>query len=97
MFETSNPIVRPPQALQFNAHATTELNRVSQPYVQHVQRDQAQTAVKPETAEPVVEAPRVSSVELSRVLLNAESMIASVMGLKTYEVCVMVNAGRYSF
>ncbi len=94
MFETGNPIVRPPQALQFNTHATTELNRVSQPYVH---RDQPQIAAKPETAEPVVEAPRVSSLELNRVRVNAESMIASDLGLKTYEVSVIVNAGRYVF
>ncbi|PVE24548.1 hypothetical protein DC522_09370 [Microvirga sp. KLBC 81] len=94
MFETGNPIVRPPQALQFNAHAITELNRVLQPYLH---RDQPQTAVEPATAEPVVEAPRVSSVEFNRVLWTAESMIASVMGLKTYEVSVFVNTGRYMF
>ncbi|KLK91696.1 hypothetical protein AA309_18735 [Microvirga vignae] len=94
MFETGSPIVRPPQALQFNAHAITELSRILQPYVH---RDQAQTAVEPATAAPVVEAPRVSSVEFNRVLWTAESMIASVMGLKTYEVSVFVNTGRYVF
>ena len=94
MFETGSPVVRPPHALQFNAHVIAELNRVMQSYVP---QDQPLTAVEPATAKPVTEAPRVSSAELNRVLWTAESMIASVMGLKTYEVSVSVNAGRYVF
>ncbi|HZH11494.1 MAG TPA: hypothetical protein VEZ24_14120 [Microvirga sp.] len=94
MFETGAPIVRPPQALQFNAHALAELHRALQPYLHP---DQAQMATEPATAQPVVEAPRVSSVEFNRVLWTAESMIASVMGLKTCEVGVFVTAGRYVF
>lgn len=94
MFETGAPILRPPQALQFNAHALTELQRALQPYLP---LDQAQVAVEPATAAPVVEAPRVSSAEFNRVLWTAESMIASVMGLRTCEVGVFVTAGRYVF
>ena len=94
MFETGSPIVRPPHALQFNAYAIAELNRAVQSYLPP---DQPLTAVEPATAEPVTEAPRVSSVELNRALWNAESMIASIMGLKTTEVSVLVGAGRYVF
>lgn len=94
MLENGTPIVRPPQALQFNAHAITALQQALQPYLH---RDQAQMAAEPATAEPVVETPRVSSIEFNRVLWTAESMIASAMGLKTYEVGVCVNAGRYVF
>ncbi len=94
MIETVNPVVRPPQALQFNAHANLEMNRVSQPYLP---LEQAKSAVEPGTAEPVTEAPRITSAELSRVMWNAESMIAAAMGLKTYEVTVAVNAGRYGY
>lgn len=94
MLENVNPVVRPPQALQFNAHANLEMNRVSQPYLP---LEQARSAAEPATAEPVTEPPRVTSVELSRVMWNAESMIAAALGLKTYEVIVAVNAGRYSY
>lgn len=91
MFDPVNPTLVPSQALQFNALASAEMSRVSQPYVQ---RGQAQS-VEPATLAPIVEPSRPNPVEISRVLLNAESMIAAVMGLKTYEVSVIVNTGRY--
>jgi len=92
MFENGSPIVRPPHALQFNSHVVAELNRIVQSYLPP---EQPLTAVQPETAKPVTEAPRASSAEFNRVLWSAESMIASVLGLKTSEVSICVNAGRY--
>lgn len=92
MLENGTPIVRPPYALQFNAHAITELQRALQPYLP---LHQAQVAVEPATAEPVVEASRIGSLEFNRVLWTAEGLIASVMGPKTHEAGSAVHPGRY--
>jgi hypothetical protein len=42
-------------------------------------------------------APQPTDFTISRILMNAESMIASMTGLKTQEVQVSVNLARYDF
>jgi len=39
--------------------------------------------------------PQLDQVAISRILLNAESLIASIIGLNAYQVSVNVNIARY--
>jgi len=50
--------------------------------------------VQGERPEP---APQPTDMAISRILMNAESLIAAVTGLKTHEVQVSVNLARYEF
>ena len=38
-----------------------------------------------------------AQVAVSQILMNAESLIASVMGVKANDVSISVNVGRYEF
>lgn len=42
-------------------------------------------------------APQPTDMAIGRILRNAESLIASVTGLRTHEVQVSVNLARYEF
>ncbi len=94
MFDPAYPAAQVMQALQFNALAIAEMNRVSQPYLQ---LNRAHAVIEPANADPLIETSRLDPIQISRVLLSAESMIASVIGLKTCEVRISVNTGRYEF
>jgi hypothetical protein len=51
-----------------------------------------------ESPEPAsAPAPQLTDMAISRILTNAESLIASVTGLRTQEVQVSVNLARYEF
>ncbi len=93
MLDPINPTLNPSQAIQFNALASAEMSRVSQPYVQ---QGKAQS-VEPATLQPVVEPSGPTPLEICRAQLNAESMVAAVLGLRSYQISVFVNAGRYGF
>jgi len=60
------------------------------------QRKDLLPALDHERADQSAHSPHVQAV-ISQVLLNAESLIASVLGLKTNEVSISVNIGRYEF
>ncbi len=51
--------------------------------------------VSNETIRPAP-SPHVQAV-VSQILMNAESLIASVMGVKANDVSISVNVGRYEF
>jgi len=51
----------------------------------------------PAAPERVALAPRSNPMAISQILLNAESLIASITGLKAHEVSISVHLGRYEF
>jgi hypothetical protein len=56
-------------------------------------------ARRPPVAEETIRtapSPQVQ-VAVSQILMNAESLIASVMGVKANDVSISVNVGRYEF
>jgi hypothetical protein len=85
MLNPVTSIIRSLQALPLNASAIAEITRVSQPYLH-----QGQT----QPVEPV-EAPQPGPMEISRVLRNAESMVASALGVNAAEVCINANIRYY--
>ena len=60
------------------------------------QRNDLLRDLAPEKADQTVHSPHVQAV-ISQVLLNAESLIASVLGVRANEVGISVNVGRYEF
>jgi hypothetical protein len=78
-----------PVSLETSAPHAVRAARVEKP-----ENDSA-TGVARETGR-AASSPHVQ-VAVSQILMNAESLIASVMGVKANEVSISVNVGRYEF
>ncbi len=77
---------------QHSASVYAEMTRAS-----HVRlSDGATIAPVSEGANKAAHAPHVQ-VMVSQIMMNAESLIASVMGVKANEVSISVNVGRFDF
>jgi hypothetical protein len=86
-----NPAACLPQTLQIGAAAGTSRA------LQTVSPQAHNRIAVPVEGDHVAHTLPIDRVAVSRVLLNAESLIAAIMGLQSHEVTISVSAGRYNF